>query len=64
MQARLPTHQLGLNLPGFDAIRMPGEQRRQRRAERARDGVPMPAELIAQLDKLAGELGVKRLSER
>src|SRR5256714_11691871 len=51
-------------LPGFDAIRLPGEQRRQRREERARDGVPMPAELIAQLDKLAGELGVKRLSER
>ena len=51
-------------LPGFDAIRMPGEQRRQRRAERVRTGVPMPAELTAQLDKLAGELGVKRLGER
>ena len=41
-------------LPGFDAIRMPGEQRRTRRAERLRDGVPMPGELVAQLDKLAG----------
>ena len=51
-------------LPGFDAIRMPGEQRRQRRAERVRDGVPMPTELLAQLDKLAGELGVKPLRAR
>jgi LDH2 family malate/lactate/ureidoglycolate dehydrogenase len=51
-------------LPGFDAIRLPGEQRRQRRADRLRNGVPMPQELVAQLDRLAGELGVKRLSER
>ncbi len=51
-------------LPGFDAIRLPGEQRRRRREERVRDGVPMPAELIAQLDKLAGDLGVKPLLKR
>jgi L-2-hydroxycarboxylate dehydrogenase (NAD+) len=51
-------------LPGVDAIRMPGADRARRRAERTRDGVPMPKELIAQLDKLAGELGVKRLNER
>src|SRR5438105_1302355 len=41
-------------LPGFEAVRLPGEQRRKRRAERVRDGVPMPAELIAQLDAFAG----------
>ena len=51
-------------LPGFDAIRMPGEQRRQRRAERLRDGVPMPQELIVQLDRLAAELGVTPIRER
>ena len=51
-------------LPGFDAIRLPGEQRRTRREDRARNGVPMAPELLAQLDKLAGELGVKRLGER
>ena len=51
-------------LPGFDAVRMPGEQRYKRRQERVRDGVPMPGELVAQLDKLAGELGVQRLGER
>jgi LDH2 family malate/lactate/ureidoglycolate dehydrogenase len=51
-------------LPGFDAIRLPGSERRRRRADRLRNGVPMPIELIEQLDKLAGELGVKRLAER
>jgi L-2-hydroxycarboxylate dehydrogenase (NAD+) len=51
-------------LPGFDAIRLPGEQRRQRHEERARDGVPMVTELLAQLDRLAGELGIAPLSER
>jgi LDH2 family malate/lactate/ureidoglycolate dehydrogenase len=51
-------------LPGFDAIRLPGEQRRRRREERLRDGVPMPAELLVQLDKLASELSVTPLRGR
>jgi len=51
-------------LPGGEAIRLPGEQRQARRDDRARNGVPMLAELIAQLDKLAVELGVRRLGER
>jgi L-2-hydroxycarboxylate dehydrogenase (NAD+) len=51
-------------LPGVDAIRLPGEQRRARREDRARNGVPMAPELLAQLDKLAGELGVRRLGQR
>ena len=42
---------------------MPGERRRQCREERLRDGVPLAPPLVAQLDKMAGELGVKRLSE-
>jgi L-2-hydroxycarboxylate dehydrogenase (NAD+) len=51
-------------LPGFDAIRLPGEQRRKRRAERLRDGVPIVPELMTQLDKLAAELRIKPLGER
>ncbi len=51
-------------LPGVDEIRMPGERRRQCREERLRDGVPLAAALVAQLDKMAGELGVRKLSER
>jgi L-2-hydroxycarboxylate dehydrogenase (NAD+) len=51
-------------LPGFDAIRLPGERRAACRDERARDGVPVPAPLLAQLDKLAAELQIKPLRAR
>jgi L-2-hydroxycarboxylate dehydrogenase (NAD+) len=51
-------------LPGVDAIRLPGDRRRECRTERARDGVPIAPALLAQLDKLAGELKVKPLRER
>jgi L-2-hydroxycarboxylate dehydrogenase (NAD+) len=51
-------------LPGFDAIRLPGEQRRARRAERSRDGVPVFPEVVEQLDKLAAELKIRPLRER
>jgi len=51
-------------LPGFDAIRLPGERRAACRDERARDGVPVPAPLLAQLDKLAVELQIKPLRAR
>jgi len=51
-------------LPGFDAIRLPGEQRLARRTERAKDGVPMVAEVVEQLDRLAAELKIKPLQER
>jgi len=51
-------------LPGFDAIRLPGAERKARRDDRARNGVPMLPELLAQLDKLAVELGVTPLPER
>ena len=54
----------GRALPGFDAIRLPGHERRRRRQDRLDHGVPMPAELVAQLDALAGELGVKPLRSR
>jgi LDH2 family malate/lactate/ureidoglycolate dehydrogenase len=51
-------------LPGFDAIRLPGEQRQARRADRAANGVPMIAEVVEQLDKLAAELKIRPLRER
>jgi LDH2 family malate/lactate/ureidoglycolate dehydrogenase len=51
-------------LPGVDVIRLPGERRRQCRKERERDGVPLADALVVQLDKLADELKVTRLSEQ
>ena len=51
-------------LPGFDEIRLPGEQRRVRRAEREAKGVPVFPEVIEQLDKLAADLKIKPLRER
>jgi LDH2 family malate/lactate/ureidoglycolate dehydrogenase len=51
-------------LPGVDEIRLPGDRRRACRADRLRDGVPLPGALLLQLDKVAGELGVRTLGER
>jgi L-2-hydroxycarboxylate dehydrogenase (NAD+) len=51
-------------LPGIDEIRLPGDRRGECRIERERDGVPIAAPLLAQLDKLAGELKIKPLAER
>ena len=51
-------------LPGFDRVRLPGQERRARRDDRLKNGVPLPRELMAQLDALAGELGVTPLGRR
>ena len=51
-------------LPGVEAIRLPGDRRSECRAERLRDGVPIAPVLLAQLDRLAGELKIKPLRER
>jgi L-2-hydroxycarboxylate dehydrogenase (NAD+) len=51
-------------LPGFDAIRLPGEERRRRRADRLANGVPMAGELIVQLDRLGMELELAPVRER
>jgi LDH2 family malate/lactate/ureidoglycolate dehydrogenase len=51
-------------LPGFDEIRIPGEQRRTRRADRLARGVPVFAEVVAQLDTLATELKITPLRRR
>jgi len=51
-------------LPGVDAVRLPGQERRTRREDRLKNGVPMLPALIAQIDVLARDLGVKALRER
>jgi L-2-hydroxycarboxylate dehydrogenase (NAD+) len=51
-------------LPGFDAIRLPGDRRAQCRAERTRDGVPLAPALLDQLDRLARELKLEPLRRR
>ncbi len=51
-------------LPGVDAIHLPGDRREACRRERARDGIPLPRQLVAQLDRLAAELKVKPLAAR
>lgn len=51
-------------LPGVDAIRYPGEQRQQRKMQRQREGVPLSAALVKQLDALAGALKVQPLRAR
>jgi len=51
-------------LPGIDAIRMPGEDRRRRRQERLAKGVALPPNLVTQLDALAAELKITPLGER
>jgi L-2-hydroxycarboxylate dehydrogenase (NAD+) len=51
-------------LPGFDVVRLPGQERRTRRADRLNNGVPMPRELVSELDKLASETGVAPLRGR
>jgi L-2-hydroxycarboxylate dehydrogenase (NAD+) len=50
-------------LPG-ESVRLPGEQRAQRRADRLANGLALPSELLTQLDKLAGELSIKPLRDR
>lgn len=51
-------------LPGHDPVRLPGEQRARRRAERLRDGLVLAPELRAQLDKLAVDLVIAPLGVR
>src|SRR5690349_5750692 len=48
-------------LPGFDRIRLPGEDRAARIADRQASGIPIPPELGAALDRLAADLGIAPL---
>jgi L-2-hydroxycarboxylate dehydrogenase (NAD+) len=51
-------------VPGIGEIRVPGMGRAARRAEREKNGVPLPATLMAQVDELAESLGIIPLSGR
>ena len=51
-------------LPGNDPVRLPGDARAKRIADRKANGLPLPAELLVQLDKLATELSIKPLAAR
>jgi len=51
-------------LPGFESIRLPGADRRKRRADRSVNGVQLSAPLRKQLDDLAARLKLQPLGER
>jgi LDH2 family malate/lactate/ureidoglycolate dehydrogenase len=51
-------------LPGSDEIRVPGTGRAVRRSEREKNGVPLPATLVVQVDEVAKSLNVTPLSAR
>ena len=51
-------------LPGHDPVRLPGDARAKRRADRSSNGLILPPELLMQLDKLAMELSIKPLAAR
>ncbi len=48
---------------GVPRIWLPGEPEHDRRIERAREGIPLPAALVAELDGFAAEFGVSPLFE-
>ena len=48
-------------MPGVERIWLPGEQSHERREENAREGIALPEALLAQLDKLAHDLGMATL---
>lgn len=48
-------------LPGFDAVRVPGERSHTIRVEREREGIPLHGTLLDRLDALAARLGVPGL---
>ena len=51
-------------IPGFEAVRVPGDGRADRMADRRANGVPIPDGLRAVLDRLAGDLDIAPLGAR
>lgn len=49
-------------MPGHDRIRMPGEARAARIAERSSQGVPLSSALLVKLGELAKRLGIKPIA--
>jgi LDH2 family malate/lactate/ureidoglycolate dehydrogenase len=64
MQRHLGDLRSSKPLPGFDGVRLPGEERRRRRIDRTRNGVPLPGAVLKQLDELAASLKIAPLSAR
>ncbi len=52
------------SLPGNGPVRLPGDARAKRIADRKANGLPLTPELMVQLDKLAKELSIKPLASR
>jgi LDH2 family malate/lactate/ureidoglycolate dehydrogenase len=48
-------------MPGVERIWLPGEQSHEKRLRAEREGLLLPPALLAQLDTIAGELGIARL---
>ena len=48
-------------MPGVERVWLPGEQSHEKRLANSRDGIPLPPQLKAVLDKLAGDLGINAL---
>ena len=51
-------------LPGVDEIRIPGQGRVVRRADREKNGVPLPQSLLKQVDDMAKSLSIEPLTKR
>jgi len=49
-------------LPGVDRVRVPGDGSHTARAERTKNGIPLPAPLVSALNELARELGLAPLA--
>ena len=50
--------------PGFDDIRLPGERALAVQQKRLKEGIPLPAVLMKELDKVAQDLGIKPIAAR
>ena len=48
-------------MPGVERIWMPGEQSAARRIDYANNGIPLPAALLATLERVAAEVGIEKL---
>lgn len=62
VEAQLQSLRESARMPGVDVIRLPGADRVRRHNDRSENGVPMPAPLVFNLDRLAGELGIAVLA--
>ncbi len=50
--------------PGFDEIRLPGERALAAHKKRSAEGIPLPAPLMKELDKVASDLGIPPIAAR